>query len=103
MDEQAHIVMNAILYIVKWTVEEARDKFADLLQSANKEPQSIFNRNRFVAAVVDAETFEAFEAWQKERRQGVANAFDELSAICQEDDYSLEVPKRKNRPTPFDK
>jgi prevent-host-death family protein len=88
---------------MKWTVAEARDKFADLLQSANKEPQSIFNRNRFVAAVVDAETFEAFEAWQKERKQSVANAFDELSAICQEDDYKLEAPKRKNRPTPFDK
>jgi prevent-host-death family protein len=53
---------------MKWTVAEARDKFADLLQNANKEPQSIFNRNRFVAAVVDAETFEAFEARQKERR-----------------------------------
>jgi prevent-host-death family protein len=88
---------------MKWTVAEARDKFADLLQNANKEPQSIFNRNRFVAAVIDAETFEAFEAWQKERRQGVANAFDELKAICQEDDYKLEPPKRKNRPTPFDK
>jgi prevent-host-death family protein len=88
---------------MKWTVAEARDKFADLLQNANKEPQSIFNRNRFVAAVIDAETFEAFEAWQKERRQGVANVFDELKAICQEDDYKLESPKRKNRPTPFDK
>jgi prevent-host-death family protein len=76
--------------MMKWTVAEARDKFADLLQNATKEPQSIFNRNRFVAAVVDAETFEAFEAWQKERRQSVAGAFDELSAICQEDDYRLE-------------
>jgi prevent-host-death family protein len=80
---------------MKWTVAEARDKFADLLQNANKEPQSIFNRNRFVAAVVDAETFEAFKVWQKERRQGVANAFDELSAICQENDYRLEPPTLK--------
>lgn len=88
---------------MKWTVAEARDKFADLLQNANKEPQSIFNRNRFVAVVVDAETFEAFKAWQKERRQGIASAFDELNDICQEDDYSLDIPKRKNRSTPFDK
>ncbi len=87
---------------MKWTVAEARDKFADLLQNTRKEPQSIFNRNRFVAAVIDAETFEAFEAWQKERRQSVANTLDELSTICQEDDYALETPSRKNRATPFD-
>jgi PHD/YefM family antitoxin component YafN of YafNO toxin-antitoxin module len=79
---------------MKWTVAEARDKFADLLQNANKEPQSIFNCNRFVAAVIDAETFEAFEVWQKERRQGVANALDELGDICREDDYRLEFPKQ---------
>jgi prevent-host-death family protein len=90
------------MYTVKWTVAEARDKFADLLKNTHKEPQSIFNRNRFVAAVIDAETFEAFEVWQKERRQSVANTLDELSTICQEDGYRLETPLRKNRATPFD-
>jgi prevent-host-death family protein len=80
---------------MKWTVAEARDKFADLLQNAHKEPQSIFNRNRFVAAVIDAETFAAFEAWQKERRQDMANALDELGDICWQDDYRLEPPKQK--------
>jgi PHD/YefM family antitoxin component YafN of YafNO toxin-antitoxin module len=75
---------------MKWTVAEAGDKFADLLQNANKEPQSVFNRNRFVAAVIDAETFEAFEVWRRERRQGVASALDELGDICREDGYRLE-------------
>jgi hypothetical protein len=53
-----------IMYIMKWTVAQARESFADLLQSAQQEPQSIFNRDRFVAAVIDAETFAAFQAWQ---------------------------------------
>jgi prevent-host-death family protein len=92
----------AIMYIMKWTIAEARENFANLLQHANKEPQSIFNRNRFVAAVIDAETFEAFETWQKERRASLANALDELTAICQQDDYELVIPKRQNRSTPFD-
>jgi prevent-host-death family protein len=87
---------------MKWTIAAAKRNFAELLRHAHEEPQSIFNRDRFVAAVIDAETFEAFKAWQESQRKSLGEALGELQTICREEDYSLEPVKRENRPTPFD-
>lgn len=52
----------------KWTVARARGRFADLLSAVLQEPQAIFNRNKKVAVMVDAETFDEFQAWRESRR-----------------------------------
>jgi len=55
-----------------------------------------------VAAVVDAERFEAFETWEKDvQRRTLADAFAELRAICSEEGCSLETPPREDRPNVF--
>jgi prevent-host-death family protein len=48
---------------------EAKQKFSEVLRAANKGPQQILNRGRLVAAVVDAATFEKFQAWQKQQNE----------------------------------
>lgn len=37
---------------------------------------------------------------QKER-QTLGEAFEELRRICEEEDYTLEIPTREERPNPF--
>lgn len=48
----------------KWTVAKARGRFAELLDAVAREPQVIFNRDERVAVLVDAATFDEFEAWR---------------------------------------
>ncbi len=81
---------------MKWTVAKARQHFAELLQQAALEPQSVCNRDRPVAAVVDFETFRRFEQWREvAMSRSIADAFDELRGIAP---GALEAPGRTDRP-----
>jgi prevent-host-death family protein len=81
-----------------WKVAEAKQRFSDVVRRAAKEPQLIYNRDRLVAAVIDAESFDDFKAWQKQSSQSsLANAFDELRRVAKEERYRLAVPRRKDR------
>jgi PHD/YefM family antitoxin component YafN of YafNO toxin-antitoxin module len=85
-----------------WKVAEAKQKFSDIVRQAAREPQLIFNRDRLVAAVVDAQTFAAFQAWrEQEERRSLADAFAELRQIAAEEHYSLELPPRLDRANAF--
>lgn len=86
----------------KWSIADARQRFAELLRGAEKEPQPILNRGRLVAAVVDARTFAEFEAWRSERsHQTVGDAFRELRKIRKEERYPLKTGARRNRANTF--
>ncbi|MFN0315664.1 MAG: type II toxin-antitoxin system prevent-host-death family antitoxin [Burkholderiales bacterium] len=81
-----------------WKVAEAKQKFSDMVRRAAKEPQLIYNRDRLVAAVIDAESFGEFKAWHKHVNQAsLADAFEELRRVAKEERYKLVVPRRKNR------
>lgn len=84
-----------------WQVGEAKQRFSALIRAARSGPQRIFNRKSLVAAVVNAETFESFQAWRERRKRSVADAFAELRQICAEEDYRLEIPRREDRLNPF--
>lgn len=86
---------------MRWNIAKARQNFSQLLQEAEQEPQSIYNRDQLVAAVVDAETYEAFQKWQNAQKSSIAKELQTISTICQEEDYSLESPKRVDRMNPF--
>ena len=46
--------------------------------------------------------FEEFPDWRHQREERTLGAaFEELRSICEEEDYSLEIPPRKGRPNPF--
>jgi hypothetical protein len=52
--------------------------------------------------MVPAETLKQFLDW-REQREGrtLAEAFEELRRICEEEDYTLEIPPRQERPNSF--
>jgi hypothetical protein len=55
-----------------------------------------------MAAMVPADTLREFLDW-RHRREGrtLAEAFEELRHICEEEDYTLEIPPRQERPNPW--
>jgi prevent-host-death family protein len=82
----------------EWKVGEAKQRFSEVLRRAREEPQRIYNRERLVAAVLDATLFESFEEWQKRRaRRTLEDDFSELREICQEEGYELELEVRRDR------
>ena len=84
-----------------WQVAEAKQKFSEVLRAA-MEPQLIFNRGRLVAAVVDAQIYEVFQAWyEQQHRPTLAEAFTSLRQLCSEEGYTLNVPTRQDRQNAF--
>ena len=86
----------------KWTIASARREFSTLVRRAADAPQRIFRRDRLVAVLVDADTFEALSALRRrDEARTLGQAFAELREICAEEDYELVVPKRSDRANPF--
>lgn len=87
---------------MRWKVAEAKQKFSEVVRRAAHEPQFIYSRDRLVAAMVDPETFQAFESWRERRqRLSLADAFAELRRIAAEENYELEIPARRDRGNTF--
>lgn len=86
---------------MKWQIAQAKQEFSQLVRAALEEPQFIFNRDRLVAALVDAEEYQAFRRWKEQQECSLLDAFRPLQMICAEEGYSLEVPERKDRIAPL--
>ena len=86
---------------MEWTIAEARQRFSQLVKDAHQEPQVITNRNRPVAAVLDAETFMKFQEWRQQCRRSLFDSLQDLGRICQEENYELVIPERVNRTNQF--
>ncbi len=85
-----------------WKLEDAEQKFSELIHAAVEEPQLIYDQNQLVSAVVKADIFQEFLAWQQQsQRPSFADAFIELRELCVEEAYLLETPPRHNRSNPF--
>ena len=87
---------------MNWKIAEAKQRFSELVKAAEVEPQWIYNRDKLVAAVVPPEDLKAFQDWLKqEESRTVGDAFAELRHICEEEEYTLVIPPRRDRPNPF--
>ncbi len=87
---------------MRWKVAEAKQRFSEVVRSASKEPQLIFNRDRLVAAVVDPDSWQAFQSWrQRQQQRSLADVFTEFRLIAAEENYQLELPERRDRPNAF--
>jgi hypothetical protein len=83
-------------------VARARERFAEVIRSAAHEPQPIYNRDQLVGVVVDPESYAEFLRWREERaHRSVGAALEELRALCREEGYELEAPRRADRSNPF--
>lgn len=80
---------------MSWNIAQAKQQFSEVVRLSAEEPQAIYNRERCVAAVIDAATFAAFEAWRKQsQRKTLGEEFAELRRIAAEEDYQLpELPR----------
>ncbi|MEQ8959918.1 MAG: prevent-host-death protein [Coleofasciculus sp. C2-GNP5-27] len=88
--------------LMNWKIEQAQQKLPELISAAVVEPQLIYNQDKLVAAVVEAQTFKEFLAWQQQHRQpSLADAFAQLRQLCAAENYTLEVPPRTDRLNPF--
>ena len=87
---------------MQWSVAEAKQKFSAVLRAAAAEPQQILNRGQVVAAVIDANTFTAFQAWrQQQDSSSLADVFAELRKLCEDENYTLATPTRQDRKNAF--
>jgi len=85
-----------------WKIAEAKQKFSELVKAAENEPQCIYNRDKLVAAMIPAETLKEFWDWRHQKKERtLAEAFEELRRIAEEEDYTLEIPPRQERPNPL--
>jgi prevent-host-death family protein len=85
-----------------WKIAEAKQRFSELVKAAEDEPQWIYNRDKLVAALVPAEAMKEFMDWRQQREgRTLADAFEELRHLCEEEEYVLEIPPRQERPNPF--
>ncbi len=75
---------------MNWKIEQAQQKFPELISAAAIKPQLIYNQDQLVAAVVEAKTFQEFLDWQQQYRQdSLADAFAQLRQLCAEENYTL--------------
>lgn len=85
-----------------WKIGEAKQRFSEVVRRSASEPQRIYNRERLVAVVIEPGTFGEYSGWACGRgERSVADAFAELRGLCAAEEYSLEVPERRDRPNPF--
>lgn len=89
---------------MSWNIAQAKQQFSEVVRLSVQEPQLIYNRERCVAAVIDAETFKSFEVWRKQSgRKTLGEEFAELRRIAAEENYQLAVLPRTavGRPNAF--
>lgn len=85
-----------------WNIAQAKQRFSEIVRQAAERPQLIYNRKRLVAAVIDAQDYQAFKAWSEQSSaRTLADELAELRAIMQEEDYELTLPARSTRPNAF--
>ena len=85
-----------------WGIGEAKQRFSEVVRRSGTEPQKIFNRDRLVAAVVSPDLLETAQNLRREEStRSLAEVFSEIREICTEENYQLEIGKRKDRKNRF--
>jgi prevent-host-death family protein len=87
---------------MRWKIAQAKQRFSEVVRRAAVEPQLICNRERVVAAVIDAASAERLRSIvEREGQQTIAEAFDALREMAARERYGLKIPARKDRQNLF--
>ena len=81
-----------------WKVAAAKQQFSEVLRRAEDEPQIIKNRERVVGALIGGDEVEAYLAWRQSQRRPLAAMLARGQLIAAEENVTLEVPPRRDRP-----
>jgi prevent-host-death family protein len=85
-----------------WTLNDARNRFADILQYCASEPQIFYQHDQPVAVLVDIAFFEELMALkQPEQRLTIAELLAELSEIQTQEPVEFQIPARTDRSNPL--
>lgn len=81
-----------------WKIEEAQQKFPEIINASVATPQLIYQRDHPFVAVIRADLFQEFLTWQRSQKQiPLTDAFAELHQLCLEEDYTFEDIARSDR------
>jgi hypothetical protein len=70
--------------------------------ASGDEPQLICNRERVVAAVIDAGAAERLQAMRaRESQRSIADAFEEFRELVKRERYVVKIPSRRSRRDAF--
>ena len=87
---------------MRWKIGEAKQRFSEVVRRAATEPQLICNRERVVAAVVDADAAASLQSIRARASQrSLADAFQECRELLARERYALKTPSRRNRRNTF--
>ena len=87
----------SIMDTTSWRIGAAKQKFSEVVRRSQTEPQKIYNRDQLVAAVVNPDLLNTVEKRQRRSARSLADLFAEFRAVCADEDYELQVGKRRNR------
>ena len=81
-----------------WALHDIRDHAEDIFQSDAHEPQMVYEQDRPLAVILDIALFEELNATRQQRPlPTIAELFDELVQIRQDEPIDLEIPIRQDR------
>lgn len=87
---------------MRWKIGQAKQRFSEVVRRAATEPQLICNRERVVAAVIDAGAVEGLQAMRaRASERSIADAFEEFRTIVKQERYVLKIPPRRSRRNAF--
>ena len=67
-----------------WNIAQAKQQFSEVVRLSLQEPQAIYNRDKPVAMLVNAELFEAFHQWHtRQHEPTLSEQFSEIRAALQ--------------------
>ena len=82
--------------LMTWNIAQAKQQFSEVVRLSVQEPQAIYNRDKPVAMLVNAELFEAFHQWHtRQHEPTLTEQFSEIrSALHDARQDGLNLPAR---------
>lgn len=88
-------------HIMTWNIAQAKQQFSEVVRLSAKEPQAIYNRDKPVAVLINADEFKAFRQWRAGQHEPTlaAQFAESRLALQQAGVDALQIPAR-GCPTP---
>ena len=88
-----------------WNIAQAKQQFSEVVRLSAHEPQAIYNRDKPVAVLINADEFEAFRQWRAGQHEPTlaAQFAESRLALQQAGVDALQIPARAGvqRPNAF--
>jgi len=92
-------------HIMTWNIARAKQQFSEVVRLSAQEPQAIYNRDKPVAVLINADDFEAFRQWRAGQHEPTlaAQFAESRLALQQAGADALQIPPRADvqRPNAF--